>query len=308
MTARQINRIDGKDPGPTLIIVGGVHGNEPAGIEAARIVLSRHRHDKTPLVGEVVALAGNLRALVARRRYLDCDLNRQWTEEAVLHARRSVAEASEGGTEAEFHETVELADVLDAIIARARGPVFALDLHTTSAEGTPFGVVGPTEAHRAFAAHFALPTLLGLEEQLPGVLTGYLGARGCVTFAVEGGQHDGAKARDNLVAAVTVALVASGVFEKRHVPDYDASNEILDRARGDLPRLIEVKSRHAVTPDHGFAMEPGFSTIHPTRAGTLIARDKSGEIRAPKDCLVLLPLYQNQGSDGFFVGHALGAS
>lgn len=305
MTARQINRITSAAPGPTLIIVGGLHGNEPAGMEAARIVLSRLRHDKTPLVGEVVALAGNLRALVARRRYLDRDLNRQWTEERVLEARQAVAAATDEPVEAELYETVELADTIDAIIARARGPVFVLDLHTTSSEGTPFGVVGPTAEHRAFASHFALPCMVGLESQLPGVLTSYLGRRGCITFAVEGGQHDSASARDHLVAAVTVALGASGVFQKSDLPDYDAQSAVLERARGSLPKLIEVLSRHAIAPDHDFAMEPGFSTIHPTRAGTLIARDRTGEIRAPSDCLVLLPLYQAQGADGFFVGRAV---
>ncbi|MBI3201407.1 MAG: succinylglutamate desuccinylase/aspartoacylase family protein [Myxococcales bacterium] len=305
MTARQINRITSGAPGPTLVIVGGLHGNEPAGMEAARIVLSRLRHDKTPLVGEVVALAGNLRALVARRRYLDRDLNRQWTEERVLEARQAVAAATDEPVEAELYETVELADTIDAIIARARGPVFVLDLHTTSSEGTPFGVVGPTAEHRAFASHFALPCMVGLESQLPGVLTSYLGRRGSVTFAVEGGQHDSASARDHLVAAVTVALAASGVFQKSDLSDYDAQSAVLERARGSLPKLIEVLSRHAIAPDHDFEMEPGFSTIHPTLAGTLIARDRSGEIRAPSDCLVLLPLYQAQGADGFFVGRAV---
>lgn len=305
MTPRQINRIAGAEPGPTLVIIGGLHGNEPAGMEAARIVLSRLRHDKTPLRGEVVALAGNLRALVARRRYLDRDLNRQWTDEKVSEARRAVAGATVDGVEAELHETVELADAIEAVIARARGQVYVLDLHTTSSEGTPFGVVGPTPAHRAFAAHFALSSMVGLEGQLPGVLTSYYGNRGCVTFAVEGGQHDSAKSRDHLVAAVTVALVASGVYAKADMPDYDAADATLARARGDLPKLIEVLSRHAVAPDHDFKMEPGFSTIHPTSAGTLIARDKRGEIRAPDDCLVLLPLYQAQGADGFFVGRAM---
>lgn len=305
MTPRLINRIAGKDAGPTLIIVGGLHGNEPAGMEAARIVLSRLRHEKTPCVGEVVALAGNLRALVARRRYLDRDLNRQWTDERVVEARRAVAEAPLDGVEAELHETVELADAIEQIIARARGQVYVLDLHTTSSEGTPFGVVGPTPAHRAFAAHFALSSMVGLEGQLPGVLTSWLGNRGCVTFAVEGGQHDSAKARDHLVAAVSVALVASGVFQRRDLPDFETANATLERARGDLPQLIEVLSRHAVAPDHDFKMEPGFSTIHPTTRGTLIARDRRGEIRAADDCLVLLPLYQAQGADGFFVGRPM---
>jgi succinylglutamate desuccinylase len=37
-------------------------------------------------------------------------------------------------------------------------------------------------------------------------------------------------------------------------------------------------------------------------AGTLLARDDGGEIRAPFDGLLLMPLYQAQGSDGFFLG------
>jgi succinylglutamate desuccinylase len=52
-------------------------------------------------------------------------------------------------------------------------------------------------------------------------------------------------------------------------------------------------------------MEPGFANIHPTAAGTLLARDRSGEIRAPFDGVVLLPLYQPDGEDGFFYGRPL---
>ena len=52
-------------------------------------------------------------------------------------------------------------------------------------------------------------------------------------------------------------------------------------------------------------MEPGFANIQRTTGGTLLARDGRGEIRAPFDGLVLLPLYQPQGSDGFFYGRAL---
>jgi succinylglutamate desuccinylase len=305
MSKRVIAHLTGTAPGPTLIVVGGLHGNEPAGVEAAENVLGALVERRPPISGEIIGLAGNVRALAVRRRYLGRDLNRQWTEERVAEARARVADAPQNGIDPELHETVELSDTLEAILARARGPVFVLDLHTTSSDGTPFGVVGPTPAHRAFAAHFALSSLIGLESQLPGVLTRYLGERGCVTFAVEGGQHDAASARTVLGAAITVGLVASGVMKSEHVPGYAAADAELARARGELPRLIEVYSRHAILPEHGFAMEPGFSTIHRTRAGTLIARDKRGEIRAPTDCLVVLPLYQAQGSDGFFFGRAL---
>ena len=49
-------------------------------------------------------------------------------------------------------------------------------------------------------------------------------------------------------------------------------------------------------------MEPGFANIQSIAAGTLLARDRGGEIRAHEDCLVVMPLYQGQGDDGFFLG------
>lgn len=304
MSEREIGHLVGKMPGPTLVIIGGLHGNEPAGVEVARQAMVDLERKRIPIIGEIVALAGNVRALAEGRRFLGRDLNRMWTEERLAEARRAVSGAPRDGVDPELHETVELSDVLEAILRRARGQVSVLDLHTTSSEGTPFGVVGPTPAHRAFASHFALTSLFGLEAQLPGVLTRYLGDRGCVTFAVEGGKHDSARAREHLSAAITVGLVAASVVDERHLPEHEAANEELGRTRGDLPQLIEVYSRHAVLPEHGFTMEPGFSMIHQTRAGTLIARDRRGEIRAPTDCLVLLPLYQ-EGSDGFFFGRPM---
>ncbi len=294
--ARVIDQLSGAEAGPTLVLVGGVHGNEPAGVSAARRVLARLRAGGARVVGEVVALAGNRRALAAGRRYLVRDLNREWTPERI---------AAAGADDAEGSELVELAAELDAVLARARGPVFALDLHTTSADGIPFGVVGDAPDSRAFADAFPLPGIVGLESQIDGVLTSYLSRRGCATLAVEGGQNQSAHALANLDAVVTVGLSAAGVVAAADVPGHAQAHALLAGARGDLPHLIEVVSRHEVLPEHGFCMEPGFANIQRTGAGTLLARDGSGEIRAPFDGLVLLPLYQPQGSDGFFYGREL---
>jgi succinylglutamate desuccinylase len=300
LEARVIDRLSGAADGPTLIVVGGVHGNEPAGIAAARRVLGRLRASGAELVGEVVALAGNRRALAARRRYLVRDLNRQWTDERIAAARAAGADA-----DPEAIELVELAAELDRVRARARGPAFVLDLHTTSADGIPFAVVGEGEAGRGFAAAFPLPGIVGLETQVDGVLTGYLAGLGCATLAVEGGQNQSAHALANLEAAVTIGVSAAGVMAAEDVPGLDQARDLLARARGDLPHLIEVVARHEVLPEHEFRMEPGFANIQRTGAGTLLARDGAAEIRAPFDGLVLLPLYQPQGSDGFFYGREL---
>jgi predicted deacylase len=298
---RVIERIRGEAEGPTLIAIGALHGNEPAGVAVIGTVLGRLRGRGAAIRGEVVGLIGNVRALAARRRFLARDLNRLWTAERL--AAQDPDPWSMPTTDgAELAELAELAGELDRTIEAARGPVFAIDLHTTSAPGIPFGVIGATPAHAAFADRFPLPSILGLEEQLEGVLTRHLAGKGCVTLAIEGGQTDSLDAGAYLEAVVTIALAASGCVAGAQLPELAAAEGLLARARGTLPARIEVTSRHEVLPEDEFRMEPGFANIHPTTAGTLLARDRRGEIRAPHDGLVLLPLYQPQGTDGFFYG------
>ena len=296
--SRLIGELRGAAPGPTLIVIGGVHSNEPAGIVAARAaVTALTALPRDGMRGEIVALIGNLRASAVGRRCLSEDLNRMWTPERLAEARASSEVAGE------LRELAELADVIEQVITRARGPVFLLDLHTTSAAGFPFAVVGHTAEHHRFAQAFPLPGIVGLQEALPGVLSGYFGDRGCVTLAIEGGQHTTRAAADNLAAVIAIALEAIGILAE--APGAAAARAYLAGVRGALPHRIEVVVRHAVRPEHGFRMEPGFANLERVAAGTLLARDVSGEIRAPFDGVVLLPLYQPEGDDGFFFGRAL---
>jgi succinylglutamate desuccinylase len=92
-------------------------------------------------------------------------------------------------------------------------------------------------------------------------------------------------------------LAAAGIAR---LPGLDDASALLARARGDLPRQIEVALRHPV--GSGFRMVPGFANIQRAVAGTVLAHDAGGEIRAPFDGVVLMPLYQAQGTDGFFYG------
>jgi predicted deacylase len=299
---RVLGRIRGARPGPLLVIAGGVHGNEPAGVCAAARVLARLEAAAVPLRGDVVALAGNVRALAAGRRYLARDLNRMWSAAALAAPPPAGAE-----TIAEHAERVELRAALDEALAAARGPVHFLDLHTTSADGIPFTMTGDTLRHRAFAARFPLPLILGLEEQIDGVLSEYLSARGAVTMAVEGGQHDRPASAEHLEAVLWVALAAAGLASPSSLPVHDQAVAQLERARGALPHAIEILAGHRLHPGDEFRMEPGFANIGPVRAGELLARDRHGEIRAPGAGILLMPLYQAQGEDGFFFGRGIAA-
>lgn len=298
---RDVGSLRGLRPGPTLIVIGGVHGNEPGGIAAARRILGRLAEDDAGLRGELVVFAGNVAALRAGRRYLVKDLNRQWSA-AQLAALRS---KREDRLDAEDREQLELAARVEDAMRRARGDVYLVDLHTTSAAGIPFVLFGDTLRQRRFGFSFPLPVILGLEEQLDGVLSAYFTERGCISIGIEGGQHDDPASIDNLEACLWVALVAAGLIDRERAPEHEEARRLLLARRGSLPPVIEVTARHAIAPDDEFRMAPGFANLDRVRAGQLLARDRRGEIRAKSDGLVILPLYQGLGSDGFFWGRPM---
>ncbi|MCB0382906.1 MAG: succinylglutamate desuccinylase/aspartoacylase family protein, partial [Psychroserpens sp.] len=67
----------------TLICVGGIHGNEPAGVYGLQKVISEIIVQNLKLKGNFYALFGNIKALKDNVRYKDFDLNRLWTKEDV---------------------------------------------------------------------------------------------------------------------------------------------------------------------------------------------------------------------------------
>jgi succinylglutamate desuccinylase len=69
--------------------------------------------------------------------------------------------------------------------------------------------------------------------------------------------------------------------------------------------VLEILHRHAVEPGDGFRMEPSFVNFQSVAHGELLARaGANGEerIEAPRDGVLIMPLYQGQGQDGFFLG------
>ncbi len=300
---REIGRIVGDAPGPTLIAIAGIHGNEPAGVGAARRVLATLTRRQGRVMGELVALAGNLGAMHLGVRYRERDMNRVWTKGRIADLE---ARAKAGGPlDVEDEEQLELLGAIRAAIARARGPVYLIDLHTTSAHGLPFVLFGDTLRQRRFTSAFPLPLMIGLEEQLDGVLSAYWTTQGVITCGVEGGQHDDPGSIDNLEAVLLLGAESAGVFGPGLLTETATAYALLERRRGDLPRVMEVVSRRAITPADEFVMEPGFLNLARARAGQLLAHDRNGPIRAPKDGFVILPLYQGQGADGFFWGREL---
>ncbi|MCB1025709.1 MAG: aspartoacylase, partial [Acidobacteria bacterium] len=181
--------------------------------------------------------------------------------------------------------------------------VYALDLHSTSAESTPFAMIGDTLRNRDFAKKFPATILLGIEEQLDSTILEYINNLGAVTLGFEAGQHIAQSTVLRHEALIWLALVNSGILPQSAV-DVQKYKGVLSGAMGDQ-RLIEVRYRHAIRPADEFKMELGYENFQPVRKNEVLGTDKKGNVKAIESGLILMPLYQAQGEDGFFLGREI---
>jgi succinylglutamate desuccinylase len=301
--SRILGRVSGRESGPTVVALGGLHGNETAGIVSLERVLTALAGRKDQLSGDFVALSGNRGALSRNRRFLGRDLNRLWTGERIetLRAGKSSGPSVGGVREPEDEEQRELIEAMDQAFAAARGPAVFLDLHTTSGPGHPFTTIADPSVSGGVAHHIPVPLILGLGEMLHGTLAGYLTSLGIPAVVFEGGQHGAPGSLACSEAAVWISLAGTGLISDSVFPEVARGRETLRTATTGLPPVLEMLYRHPLGPHDGFRMLPGFKSFQEVEAGQLLAEDRNGAVRCPMSGRLLMPLYQAQGEDGFFL-------
>jgi hypothetical protein len=291
-----VSRITGRLPGRTLIVIGAMHGNEPAGVRAIESVVHRLSSTHQIFRGEFIALVGNHKALEAQVRFLDRDLNRGWTGARVDTA-----------TSAEDEAQRTLTNEIEAAIAQARGPVQILDLHTMSGPGKPFTVFADTIRSRQFARAFRVPLLLGFEEHLDGALIDYLDRLGHAAVAIEGGRHDDPESEKTLTAAIWVAIGAAGLLANSGDDEIVGARRTLRAAVAGLPVALEITHRHGLDPDSNFSMKQDHASFDQVVQGQVIAKENGRDVEAHQNGFLILPRYQPLGDDGFFLARPVNA-
>lgn len=283
--------------GPLLCFLAGIHGNEPAGVLALERVLCQLRELDLPLHGRVVGLKGNLAALDRGERYVDTDLNRLWSKDQI----QRVTALSKEDRNTDEQELVELLSLLSEFSGSGQTPQIYVDLHTTSAKGGAFSVVANYASHRALAECLPVPMIFGLAPALAHTTNRYFEERGLVGIAFEAGQHDDPLSIDRHEAAIWIFLAAVDIMEEEDIPDWEGKISLLQAAAGDLSQYQQVVYRHHIDGEDQFSMMPGFLNFQEIVSGQPLGHDRGGTVRSPEEGRILMPLYQAQGSDGFYI-------
>jgi succinylglutamate desuccinylase len=282
-----------------------MHGNEPAGIKAIDLMCKMLEvepitNPSFQFQGTFMGLIGNLQAVKANKRFIKKDLNRQWE----LNNVNRVMNADKSTLEAEDLEMREILDVLHREIKENDvKKLVVLDLHTTSSFGGIFTIPSSDPESLRIALELHAPVVQDMLEGIHGTTLHYFITENMgvdtvgVTF--ESGQHNEELSVNRAIAAITNCMRSISMVEADHVEN--RHDTILIEYSKDLPKVTRMISRYGVTEEDRFRMLNGYENFQAVKKGELLAEDNKGKIYASDDALILMPLYQEQGEDGFFL-------
>lgn len=290
---RIIGKLEGENPGPTIVCFAGIHGNETSGVFALQQVFEEIKPFK--INGAIYGISGNLKALEVNKRFIDEDLNRIWTHNRLNNLK------NRHKLNTEEKEQKELFDLLKEIITTNPGPFYFIDFHTTSSRTLPFITINDALINRKFSRQFPVPIVLGIEEYLNGPLLSYINELGYVSLGFESGQHDEVNAVSNHISFAYLALIFTKILKKEDVPDYEKHFNRLKKASENESEISEVVHLHKIVENENFKMLNGFESFQNIKKGTKLAISNNKEIVSEHNAILFMPLYQDEGDDGFFI-------
>lgn len=303
ISERIIGSYQGQEKGPLLIGIGGMHGNEPAGVIALDRMLRMLKME--PLQnpefkyrGRFVGMIGNVRAFNLKQRFINHDLNRHFKHDILNRIMEYGPELKED------LELLELTEAVKQEISLYQPEkVFILDLHTTSSRGGIFSIVTDDQESIQIAIDLHAPVILGMLQGIKGTSLHYFNAEtlGIPTTAIvfESGQHEDPISVNRAIAAITNCMRSIGSVNPNHVEN--RHDKILIEYSSNLPKVSILFDRHEIVPGSAFKMMPNFKNFQKVSKGEVLAKDINGSIQASDDGRILMPLYQQQGEDGFFL-------
>jgi len=293
---RLIGHIKGTNKGPTLIFTGGIHGNEPSGVFALKKIIEYLQKNNIEVSGNIYAIGGNLAALENGERYKIQDLNRLWTSERMKQLFNGNIEIKDDDEE----QQVKICGIIKDILKTEKGPFYFMDLHTTSSETIPFLTVNDSLLNRKFTKQYPVPIVLGIEEHLDGPLLSYINELGYVAFGYEGGQHDDLSSIENQIAFIYLSLVFTGSIKKESI-DYHHYFDLLAKTSINKREFYEIFFHYKIKEDESFIMNPGFFNFQRIKKHQELAMSEGEMIFAQNKGRMLMPQYQRQGDDGYFI-------
>ncbi|HTK04156.1 MAG TPA: succinylglutamate desuccinylase/aspartoacylase family protein [Candidatus Eisenbacteria bacterium] len=262
--ANKIWKIDAGRPGPHLMVLGGVHGNELTGIEVIKDLVAEFTAGTMKLsCGKLTLALGNPAAIELGLRATEphFDLNRSFVPGTIAHP---------GSYE---HER---ASELAPFIAEAE---VLVDLHATNKPSKPFVVATAVDATRMkLAARYACDAfVVAPDAVIAGTTDGWITAHGGYGIGYESGlAGDVTKVRD-VRTSVLRTMADLGMIAFGRGPSY----------RQDVVRIEEAVLLSGRVFE--FAAGKGLASFEPFAKGQTLGFIDGKAVTTPFDGLLMFP-------------------
>ena len=276
-------------PGPTLTVLGAVHGNERCGAEAInRLAADIDSGKIAPKSGTLQLVpVVNPKAYEQNVRFVDRNLNRYlYPKEDKQHY--------------EDHLDPILCEVLDKTDV-------LLDLHSYTSKGGPFIFLGADDKEElAFATSLGVRDFAfgwaqafgtaGDESKESQGTTEYARSKGAIAVTLECGNHFNADAPEVGYRAILRAMAHLGMV------DAESLTALGQEKSSGKPRCVKMKSVYR--RDEGAVFATPWKHFDPVAKGEAMAKLADGKIiRAPDDGFIVLPKESaDTGEEWFFFG------
>jgi succinylglutamate desuccinylase len=264
-----MRKLNGDEPGPTSIVLAGVHGDERCCVDALLSVMA----DVGNIRGRVFYGFGNPRAIGSGVRYVEANLNRLFRDPGSLTYGESRSY--------EYSRSTFLKKYLDQADA-------LLDLHASFTENSsPFLIC---EANSKGITEYLPISMVvsGFDSVEPGGTDYYMNSIGKIGICAECGYLGDPDSEKVARRTITAFLGARG-----HM-----ATPVVTRSQ----KHIRMCSIYLTRTDH-FVLRKSFSDFEEIRNGEIIGIDGDATIRAEKDGVILFARNRNKtGEEAYLLG------
>jgi succinylglutamate desuccinylase len=261
-----------------VVIIGGVHGNEPAGVRAINTVTTLARDGEWKIDGNVFGLIGNPKAFEQSVRFVEENLNRAFGR-------------AEKENSYEAMRAIEIGMWLEELSQDFK-EVYVLDLHSVSVGETRIAVFNADNARGKRMVEVVSPISLHLayrDASLPGTLVGAVERLGGTGIVIECGNHSSETGASVALEHVENTLEFLGLLKEKSVTFRD--KVAYEGSLRTYTLLAPIK------PSKGFAFTLPVESEMALNEGQVFARDEHGEHRAPPGTFIMMPSKDPQPDD-----------
>ncbi len=251
-------------PGPTITIMGGLHGDEPMGVEI--ISKLKDKLADTPIEsGNLTLIIGNPKAVEAKIRPIDKDMNRMFGTEL-----QPTPGSYEEQRIQEIKSILNQSDIL-------------LDIHSTSSPAKPFIYCELTPAHLTAINSIDIPYIVSPDPkfrppEFNSAADNYIDNQGGIGITYETGQRTDISNFNQIYKNVINFLTAQKLFPGQ-------------------PTKPSTEPKHIIINQHllgskDFQFSKQFKNFDEIKTGELIATSNKEKITAQSNKIIIFPKTQ----------------